>query len=637
VQVYNDGFAVISGGKHPAAMGVPTFDVWPEAREITEPLYRRVLDAGESITLHDQLFQLMRGDAPEDTYLTVSYSPVRDDDGRIAGILATVFETTAKILAERNRLAAVLQQERLLREVEAGRSRLADVFMRSPAFMCMMTGPGHVYEMANEQYDRLVAHRPLIGRTVREALPEIDGQGFFELLDRVYATGEPFVGTAVPVELQHRSGAPPEVRYLDFVYQAMRDADGAAYGIFVHGVDVTDHVRAREALEQASRAKDQFLAVLSHELRTPLTPVVMTVAALEHAPELPPKFRDDLAMVRRNVELESKLIDDLLDLSRVTAGKLPLHPQPVRVHGLIRHVADSCRSDTFGKRLRFELDLAAADDVVRADPARLQQVIWNLVRNSIKFTPEHGTITIRTRNEGRVIRGDGQGEGGLPSLVVEITDTGIGIAADVLPLVFNAFEQGDLTQARQFGGLGLGLAIAKAIVELHDGRVAAASPGRGRGSTFTVELPTAPAPARLRAPAPTPAAVRGRAAPVRVLLVEDHADTRRTLARLLASAGYDVKAADSAADALALADAHGFDVMLSDIGLPDATGYDLMRQVRDRHAIPGVALSGYGMEDDLRRGREAGFVDHIVKPVNVAHLESVLARVTAGTTTSSGG
>lgn len=620
VQIYNDAYAIFAGGKHPRAMGQPTFECWPEARHITESIYRRVTQGGESIMLEDQIFPLQRHGTLEDTYITVSYSPVRGDDGQIAGLLATVFDTTPKVLAERDRAAAVERQARLLREIDAGRSRLTDIFMRSPAFVCVFHGPDHVYEMANEQYSRLVGDRPLVGRTIRDALPEIAGQGFYELLDRVYATGEPFAGKAVPVQLQHRPGAAPEVRHLDFVYQAMPDADGAISGIFVHGVDVTEHVRAREALEEASRAKDQFLAVLSHELRTPLTPVVMTVTALEQSPELPDNVRADLAMVRRNVELESKLIDDLLDLSRVTAGKLPLHAQTVRVHDLVRHVADSCRSDTFGKRLRFELDLRATADTVRADPARLQQVIWNLVRNAIKFTPEHGTITLRTSNGAATTAG-------APPLVVEVRDSGIGIDPDVLPRVFNAFEQGDPKLTRQFGGLGLGLAIARAIVDLHGGRIAADSPGAGQGATFTVELPTIAGHAP-NSPSPAPSAAAGKPGPVRVLLVEDHEDTRRILARLLKSSGYDVRTADCAAAALDLAASDRFDVMLSDIGLPDATGYDLMRQVRDRHAIPGIALSGYGMEEDVRRGREAGFADHVVKPVNLSHLESVLARVT---------
>jgi PAS domain S-box-containing protein len=761
VQIYNDGYAAIAGSKHPAALGVSNLECWPEARHITEPLYRRVVDRGESFVIKDQLFRLGRngGGAVEDAYLTVSYSPLRDDEGRIGGVVATVFETTDRVRAERARTTAEARQSHLLRAVEAERSRLADVFMQSPAFMCVLRGPGHVFEMANARYFQLLGGRDLIGRPIREAVPEAGGQGFFELLDRVYETGEAFVGKEVRVRIERGPGREPDEHYLDFVYQATRGPDGEVDGIFVHGVDVTDHVRAREAAErsqsrlqfvlqageigvwdldlatmrtwrsprhdeilgygslqeewgyerflahvheedreavdalireagesgqeftfecrvvrhgdgaerwvyvhgspvadaasgrvvrmvgqitdvterveaeveltrardaaeEANRAKDQFLAVLSHELRTPLTPVVMTVAALEQSPELPEKLRDDLAMVRRNVELESKLIDDLLDLSRVSTGKLRLHTQHVAVHDLVRHVADSCRSETFGKRLNFRAELGAGAEQVVADPARLQQVIWNLVRNAIKFTPEQGTVTLRTRNEPGAIAG------GRPAVVIEVEDTGIGIDPEVLPRVFDAFEQGDPRLTRQFGGLGLGLAIAKALVDLHGGTIRACSAGKGRGATFTVSLPTVAGAEVARKPQAPAARGAGAGEAVKVLLVEDHADTRRILARLLQASGYRVETAETAAGALDLAAAGRFDVMVSDIGLPDATGYELMRAIRERHGIPGVALSGYGMEEDVRRGREAGFVDHVVKPVNLQQLESVLARVT---------
>ena len=206
--------------------------------------------------------------------------------------------------------------------------------------------------------------------------------------------------------------------------------------------------------------------MLSHELRTPLSPVVMTIPAIESDPELPDKFREDLAMVRRNIDLEVKLIDDLLDLSRVTSGKLRLHMQSVGVHEVLEHAIRNSVAGAAEKQLQIRREFGASVDQVVADAARLQQVFWNLLRNAVKFTPPGGDIVVRTWNAC---------ENG--SLYVEIRDNGIGIAPDVLPKVFDAFEQGDVRVTRQFGGLGLGLAIAKAVVEMHGATITAASEG----------------------------------------------------------------------------------------------------------------------------------------------------------------
>jgi PAS domain S-box-containing protein len=420
-----------------------------------------------------------------------------------------------------------------------------------------------------------------------------------------------------------------QVRWAEFLGRPEAGGGAGAHRLLGTAADITDRKLAadeRERLlaaeraaradaEAANRAKDKFLAVLSHELRTPLSPVVMTIPAIELDPDLPFKFRDDLAMVRRNIDLEVKLIDDLLDLSRITSGKLRLHLQSVRGHDVLRHALQNSLADAAGKRLHVHEAFAADDDRLTADPARLQQVFWNLLRNAVKFTPEGGHVTVRTAAD------DGR-------FVVTVHDTGVGIPPDVLPRVFDAFEQGDARMTRQFGGLGLGLAIARAVVEMHGGTITAASPGKGLGATFTVALALAAAhlPAR-----PHPAADAPAAPPAdrraRVLLVEDHPDTSRTMARLLAGYGFDVRTADSVAAALALAAAHPFDVVVSDIGLPDASGYDLIRHLQARHGLRGIALSGYGMEDDVRKSRDAGFAEHLVKPIDITQLQAALRRV----------
>jgi signal transduction histidine kinase len=381
-------------------------------------------------------------------------------------------------------------------------------------------------------------------------------------------------------------------------------------------------VRAEKRLteaEAAARAKDRFIAILSHELRTPLAPVLMSLGALEQEGGLPPPVMSQIRMMKRNVELEVRLIDDLLDLSRVANGKLRLELRRVHVHEVLRHAMDVCAADAEAKNLIIETDFRAGHDLVEGDSGRLEQVFWNLLRNAIKFTPEGRRVMLRTGAADDRIR-------------VEVADEGIGISPEALPRVFEAFEQTD--QGRRFGGLGLGLAICKAVVDLHGGRLWADSAGHGRGATFAVELETVPAE---RVAVPVAGEVNGRhpvvdggKRPPRVLLVEDHLDTGKTLSRLLAGSGFDIRWAKSAGAALEAAGEEPFDLVVSDVGLPDATGYDLMRQLRERYGLVGIAMTGYGMDEDIRRGREAGFVEHIVKPVSVERLEEVLRKFAGG-------
>lgn len=370
---------------------------------------------------------------------------------------------------------------------------------------------------------------------------------------------------------------------------------------------------ARDVAEAASRAKDEFLAALSHELRTPLTPVLMTAAALENDPEVQGDFREQISMIRRNVELEARLIDDLLDLTRITRGKLKLQTSSADIHSLLGHTNDIVLSDAQTKRVNLLYELKAGAHFVAGDPTRLHQVFWNLLKNAIKFTPEEGRITIRSYNT----------EAG--SIAVQVEDTGIGIEADHLPHIFEAFDQGAAGGKHRFGGLGLGLTIARAVVELHGGTIRAESAGEGLGATFTVELATADAPATTHPG--TPETSTAGAAPLRILLVEDHPHTLAVLARLLTKRGHEVTTAGAVREARTLADNQKFDLVVSDLGLPDGNGIELMRELRAKHRLPGIALSGYGMESDLEKSREAGFAEHLVKPVDFERLHQAVLRV----------
>jgi excisionase family DNA binding protein len=386
-----------------------------------------------------------------------------------------------------------------------------------------------------------------------------------------------------------------------------------------HRKEVEEQLRlAKSAAEEANRAKDQFLAVLSHELRTPLTPVLMTTAMMESEPGLPPRMRDDLAMIRRNIALETQLIDDLLDLSRVVNGKMVSYKRDLDVHPLVHNVLEMVKADARDKEIHIELELKAQNDRVHGDSARLHQVIWNLLKNAIKFTPENGRITIRTRNQSKA------------KLTLEVQDTGIGIDPQDLPTIFNAFEQGEQGVARRSGGLGLGLAISRTVVDMHEGTITAHSDGKGRGACLTVELATiAPADEPVTAANPSVrSATESR--PLRILLVDDHADTLKIMRRILESDGHCVTVAASVQEATRAANAGEFDLLISDIGLPDGTGHDVMRSVRACHPrMPAIAMTGFGMEQDIRNSEEAGFTMHLTKPVDVNALEAAIRVLTS--------
>jgi PAS domain S-box-containing protein len=459
------------------------------------------------------------------------------------------------------------------------------------------------------------------GRLMREIAPEHE-QHWFDLYGRIALSGETlrFERPAAALHRYYevcafRVGA-PELRRVGIVFNDITRRKNLEHQ---RELLLTQEEGLRKVAEAAVLAKDHFLATLSHELRTPLSPVVLTVAAMERDPDLPARYKKNFAMIRRNVDLETRLIDDLLDLNRATSGKMHLQTQPTHLHEAITQAAQTCASATAAKQLNIEFDLQADNDLVIADPARLQQTFSNLLSNAAKFTPEGGSIFIRTESSAGSVR-------------VEVRDTGIGFEPELLPKVFDAFEQGDPKITRQYGGLGLGLAICKAIVELHGGSIRAESGGSGTGATFTVELPLACA-TEQEVSAAEPLGQSIGAEPLRVLLVEDHSDTREVLAALLGANSYAVKTAGSVEAALQLAAAERFDVVVSDLGLPDGTGYDLMKQLRDEFGIKGIALSGYGMEQDQQRSREAGFLDHVVKPVDILRLMAVIQR-TVGSQTS---
>jgi PAS domain S-box-containing protein len=405
----------------------------------------------------------------------------------------------------------------------------------------------------------------------------------------------------------------------------IRKPDGSILGVVLVFRDFSSQKRAasellaaKEAAEAANVAKDNFLATLSHELRTPLTPVLTTLNMWESRGELPAALLPDVQVMRRNVELEARLIDDLLDLTRIVKGKLPLNLETADLHGLIESVTGMYQSEIHAKRLRLSLKLQAERHYVCGDPARLQQVFWNILKNATKFTSEGGLIEISSRNdaEGRV--------------KLTFADSGIGMTGETLSRLFRPFEQGSAELVRQYGGLGLGMAISHKLVTAQGGGIEAQSDGPGRGATFTVTLSCVAEPDPEKCPPQQSPAVAEQQRALHILLVEDHVDTANAMSRLLRGLGHQVRVADSVSMALQSA-REPFDLLLSDIGLPDGTGVELIRQIRERHGdrFPAVALTGYGMEDDVTRCKEAGFNEHLTKPVSLQNLQLVIQRAAA--------
>ena len=404
--------------------------------------------------------------------------------------------------------------------------------------------------------------------------------------------------------------------------RAVLDSSGEVTRFIGTLLDITDSKNAemllessKNAAEEANRAKDKFLAMLSHELRTPLTPVLMTIAALRRQPELSEDMRHDLEMLQRNVELEALLIDDLLDLTRITHGKLELRSDALDIHSALDQALSISGGDLAGKNINVTRRFEAREHHSWADPARLQQVFWNLVKNAAKFTPRGGRVSVATRNDEA------------HHVVIEISDNGIGIEPELMPRIFDAFEQGGRSVTSKYGGLGLGLAISKRVVDLHQGSLTARSAGAGEGATFIVTL-KAMETSLLEGPVLFLESEPSVTRLIQILFVEDHEDTARALSRLLMNAGYAVSHANSLARAHELVAGQRFDLVISDLGLPDGSGLDLMRRLRETWSLSGIALSGFGTDDDVAASSAAGFAEHITKPVDWERLRSAIERLT---------
>jgi signal transduction histidine kinase/CheY-like chemotaxis protein len=600
--LYNDAYAQIMGDKHPRGLGRPFLEIWAEIHDDLYPLTLRAL-GGEAFYMENLPLRMRRHGYDEDTWFTFSWSPVIDEAGQTAGIYCACTETTRMVLAERR--------------LRAREEWLQGLFDQAPGFAAVVKGPDHVFEMANAAYLDVTGNRELIGLPLARALPEFVEQGFAAQLDDVLRTGVAHVGRSVEVHVNQPDGGPPVVRHVDFMYQPLRDAEGQVQGVFVQGNDVTEQHRAQEALRQADRNKDEFLATLAHELRNPLAPI-RTAAHLLARPGVAAAKRDQATgIILRQVVHMSRLLDDLIDIARITQGRLLLRKDAVPLDSVVDAALEAVRPLAQAKHHALERTVTEGALPVVVDPVRMAQVLTNLLGNAIKYTDPGGRIRI-----------DASIDGARMHFVV--TDNGIGLSPQAQQNLFVMFAQDKAALDRSEGGLGIGLALVKALVELHGGTVSATSEGQGRGSRFDVWVPVG-----VSADPPVPADAARRpdrdaaATPLVMVLADDNRDACVMLAELLRLQGHVVHTAHDGVEAVALAEKVRPDVLVLDIGMPGLNGYEVARELR---AAPWgsapllVAATGWSQTQDRERALAAGFDAHLTKPFDPTALDELLAR-----------
>ena len=567
------------------------------------------------------LLHAVRQDPALASVPVVMLSARAGEESRIEGLEAGADDYLVKPFSAREltaRVHSMLQLEQLRRDVEVERDRLVAFVHQTPVGVAVWEGPDHRPRLFNAAYERLVARTIVAGSTFAEVLPELVGSPSHEKLQRCYREGVHFDTTETLLRVTGTDGVPRDV-YVNSTFRPLYDDAGEISGVITMSVDVSEAVRTRHAVEEsrasavaANRAKDEFLAMLGHELRNPLAPIQTAIELMRLRGG--DAFAKERAVIERQTQHLSALVDDLLDVSRITRGMLELRRDRVRLVEVIDKAVEIAAPLFESQRHQLDLDVPTTI-ILDGDVARLTQVFSNLLTNAAKYTDPGGHVTVTARVQAGVAR-------------IAVRDTGRGIAADILPHIFDRFVQEAQNIDRSRGGLGLGLAIVKSLVELHGGSTSVESAGPGHGSTFTVTLPATVVvvgepTGRVRRVSGSLSAQYGTT----VLIVDDNVDAATGLADVLMAIGCTVRVAHDAARALVIAETYTPDVALLDLGLPAMDGFELARRLRE---IPGwdavrlLAVTGYGQVSDRARSEAAGFDHHLVKPISLAVLRPLL-------------
>ncbi len=589
-------------------------------KTISQPILS-LAETAESVSqLKDYNVRAVKANGGELEVLTVAFNQMLDTIQKQQGQLRVE-------LAERERA----------QQAEARDKQLLATTLASIGDAVIATNPQGEVTFLNAEAERLTgwSNSDAKGRQLPEVFHIIHEQTRERAenpVERVLKVGS-VVGLANQTVLIAKDGKETPI---DDSAAPIRQADGPLYGVILVFRDFTERKQSADELQKAhdkliaaARAKDDFLAALSHELRTPLNPVLLIASEGAEDMEMTAEVRTQFATIRNNVELEARLIDDLLDITRIAHGKLLLSLDRVDIHSILGEALAMVQAELDQKKIALTVRLGAEQPVLKGDAVRLQQVFWNVLKNAAKFTPSGGQVTVETAT---LAEND--------KVSIKITDTGIGLTQEEIDRVFDAFSQGDhaaVDGMHRFGGLGMGLTISRKLVELHGGIIEATSAGRNRGARFEIVLPVAQTKANKNI---SEAAVQSATEEVketlqktsgrRILLVEDHEPTREVLKHLLTRRQFNVTAAGSVTEGIAAAAKDKFDLVVSDIGLPDGSGFELMADLRSKYGLRGIALTGYGMEQDVQRSKDAGFVAHLIKPVRMESLEKVLAEVFEG-------
>ncbi len=609
--LYNDAYIDILGERHPAALGRPIDEVWADAWPVAGPIVERAF-AGEGVHQRDFEVQLQRDGRLQPAHFTFSATPVRGDDGRVQGVFCACTETTDAVAAERRRQAEAQRRQQLFQEAATAQQALQASDAR---FRAAIAAIGVLW--TNDAEGHMTGEQPGWEQLTGQQPADYQGHGWAravhpdDVADMLQAWQQAVAGRRTFVH-EHR------VRRRDGVWRRFTaravpvfEADGRLREwVGVH-IDITELSAATEALHRADRRKDEFLATLAHELRNPLAPIRTAAHLLGRAGLDEERIAWCGDLIRRQSQTMAMLLDDLLDVSRITSGRLELRRAHVGVRGLVDAAVETARPLIDAKRHALELALPAQMPLLNADPLRVVQILTNLLTNAAKYTDPGGGI--------RLAAGANQGQ-----VWFEVSDNGVGIAPDQLPDIFEMFRQVKGTLERSEGGLGIGLALTRGLVELHGGRIQAFSDGPGRGASFRVSLPAAPDASRQAAHAEDGGGSADELPRRKVLVADDNTDAAESLAVVLEIEGYEVHVAHDGLQALDLAERMRPDAALLDIGMPGVDGYGVASRLRSQAwggELTLVATTGWGQTEDKRRAMAAGFDEHLTKPVNP---ESVL-------------